>query len=70
MSRPIDLEAPIFCICVAAVMITFILAVAFSESSGMTYYEKQAYEEYLDVCRMQNITPQPPFNLEDFDTKQ
>jgi hypothetical protein len=50
---------PFICICV--VIIVFILAACFSDYGSMGYYEKKAYEEYLKVCREQNITPQPPF---------
>lgn len=52
---------------IAAVLIAWIT----SDNGGMTLYERQAYENYLDVCREQGINTEPPHihtNREDFDT--
>lgn len=66
----IDLDAPIFFICVAAVLIVGMIGLSYSDADGMSYYEKQAYEAYLEVCREQKITPEPPFNFKDFDIQK
>lgn len=64
----IDLDAPVFFICVAAVLIVGMIGLSYSD--GMTYYERQAYEAYLEVCREQKITPEPPFDFKDFDIQK
>lgn len=66
----IDLDFPALCLAIAI----GVVGVAWAPNPGMNYYERQAYEDYVDLCREQGVTPEPPhvhdFSQEDFDRTQ